>query len=144
MVVSDTLVKRVKREYSKYGLNDNLTVADLQEDILSVCQVTATSKDKFLKCLDDGSKVVRKKLNQLRKTVFADRLNDPVDESIIQEVIDHLNEIVSPNGEGIGNLKRKLVLACAEVSKTVDDLLTCIDEGEKIPLIINKDLYKLL
>ena len=142
--VPPRVFSKVKSEYAKYGIDENNTVADLQEELLNVCYTLATTKNSFIRCLDEGAKMARRKIQQLRKTVFADRLNDPVDEDVVQEVIDELNTIQAPDGTGLGDIKSKLVMACANVSKTVDDLLTCIDEGEKIPIIINKDLAKLL
>ncbi len=88
--------------------------------------------------------MVRNKIQQLRKTTFAERITEPVTDEIVEELINELNVIKAPDGTGLGDIKRKLILACANVSKTVDDLLTCVDEGEKIPLIINKDLAKLI
>jgi len=142
--ISPAVFKKVKSEYSKYGIDEETTVADLQEELLNVCYTLATTKNSFIKCLDEGAKMTRRKIQQLRKTVFADRINDPVDDDIVQELIDELNTIKAPDGTGLGDIKQKLILACANVSKTVDDLLTCVDEGEKIPIIINKDLAKLI
>jgi len=138
-----SFLKKVKTEYAKYGIDESKTVADLHEDLINVCFNLATSKNTFIKCIDEGAKMTRRKIKQLR-TMFADRLNDPVDEDVVQEVIDELNTIKAPDGTGLGDIKSRLVLACAEVSKTINDLLTCVDEGEKIPLIINRDLAKLL
>ena len=139
-----SVFKKVKSEYAKYGIDENTTVADLQEELINVCYNLATTKTSFIKCLDEGAKMTRRKIQQLRKTVFADRLNDPVDEDVVQELIEELNTVKAPDGTGLGDIKQKLIIACANVSKNVDDLLTCVDEGEKIPLIINKDLAKLL
>ena len=142
--IPTSIFKKVKSEYAKYGIDENTTVADLQEELINVCYNLATTKNSFIKCLDEGAKMTRRKIQQLRKTVFADRLNDPVDEDVVQELIEELNTVKAPDGTGLGDIKQKLIIACANVSKNVDDLLTCIDEGEKIPLIINKDLAKLL
>jgi len=142
--VPQSVLRKVKAEYSKYGLDKNLTVADLQENLLNVCYTVASTKNAFIKCLDEGTRIVRRKINQLRKTTFSDRLNEPVTEDVIEEVIEELNAVKAPDGTGLGDVKRELVLACARVSRNVDDLLTCIDEGEKIPIIINKDLAKML
>lgn len=136
--------KKVRAEYEKYGIDENHTVADLQEDLLTVCYNVATSKNSFIKCLDEGTKMTRRKIQQMRKSTFADRLSDPVDEDLVQEIIDELNTIKAPNGAGLGDIKSRLVVACSEVSRTLDDLLACVDEGEKIPIIINKDLAKFL
>jgi len=142
--VPSSVFKKVKNEYAKYGIDENTTVADLQEELMGVCYNVASTKNAFIKCLDEGAKMTRRKIQQLRKTVFADRLNDPVDDDIVQELIDELNAVKAPDGSGLGDIKQKLILACAEVSQNVDDLLVCVDEGEKIPIIINKDLAKLL
>ena len=143
MGVPETVVKKVKSKYSEYGIDKNLTVGDLQENLLNVCANVAGSKNVFVRCLDDGAKMTRRKIQQIRKTLQA-RLREPVTEEIVEEVIDELNAVKSPDGTGLGDINRKLVLACANVSETLDDLLTCIDEGEKIPIIINKDLAKFL
>lgn len=136
--------KKVKSEYGKYGIDENTTVADLQDELINVCYNLTSTKNSFIKCLDEGAKMTRRKVQQLRKTVFADRLNEPVDEDVVQELIEELNVVKAPDGTGLGDIKQKLILACAEASQNVDDLLTCVDEGEKIPLIINKDLAKLI
>jgi len=142
--VPASVYKKVKSEYGKYGIDENTTVADLQEELIGVCYNLASTKSAFVKCLDEGAKMTRRKIQQLRKTVFADRLNEPVDEDVVQELIEELNTVKAPDGTGLGDIKQKLILACANASQNVDDLLTCVDEGEKIPLIINRDLAKLL
>ncbi len=141
--VPQSVVKRVKSKYSEYGLDKNMTVADLQEDLLNVCATVSSTERRFFQCIDEGVKMTRRKIQQIKKT-FSDRLREPVTEEVVEEIIDELNTVKSPDGKGLGDINRKLVLACAKVSKTVNDLLDCVDEGEKIPLIINKDLAKLL
>ncbi|RLA93097.1 MAG: hypothetical protein DRG69_07700 [Deltaproteobacteria bacterium] len=142
--VPTSFLRKVKSEYAKYGIDENNTVADLHGELINVCYMLATSKNSFIRCLDEGAKMTRRKIQQLRKTVFADRLNEPVDEDVVQELIEELNTVKASDGTGLGDIKQKLIIACANVSKNIDDLLTCVDEGEKIPLIINKDLAKLL
>ena len=142
--VPASIFKKVKSEYAKYGIDENNTVADLQEELINVCFNLATTKTSFIKCLDEGAKMTRRKIQQVRKSIFADRLNEPVDEDVVQELIDELNTVKTSDGIGLGDINQKLIVACANVAKNIDDLLTCVDEGEKIPLIINKDLAKLL
>lgn len=136
-------MKKIKSKYSEYGIDKNMTVGDLQENLLNVCATVSPSKNKFIQCLDEGARMTRRKIQQIKKSL-GDKLREPVTEEVIETIIDELNTIKSPDGTGLGDISKKLVLACAKVSKTVDDLLTCIDEGEKITIIINKDLSKLL
>ncbi len=143
MAVPQSIVKKVKQKYSEYGIDKNTTVGDLHENLLNVCAVVTETKNRFIKCLDEGAKMTRKKVQQIRKS-FGEKLKEPVTEEVVEEIIEELNTVKSPDGSGLGDINRKLVLACANVSKTVADLLDCIDEGEKIPLILNKDLAKLL
>ena len=137
------IVKKVKSKYSEYGIDKNLTVGDLQENLLDVCATVSPSKNKFIQCLDEGARMTRRKIQQIRRNLGS-KLREPVTEEAVEEIIEELNTVKSPDGTGLGEINKKLILACAEVSKTVDDLLTCVDEGEKIPIIINKDLVKLL
>ncbi|MHC1610549.1 MAG: hypothetical protein ACXQTW_02950, partial [Candidatus Methanospirareceae archaeon] len=141
--VPESIVKKAKSKYSEYGLDKETTVGDLQENLLNVCATVTSSKNKFVQCLDEGAKMTRRKIMQIRKS-FGDKLREPVTEETVEEIIEELNTVKSPDGSGLGEINEKLIMACAQVADTVDDLLTCIDEGEKIPIIINKDLAKLL
>ena len=143
MGVPESVVKKVRSKYSEYGINKDLTAGDLQENLLNVCATVSGSKNVFIKCLDEGARMTRRKIQQIRKS-FSGKLKEPVTDEVVEEIIEELNTVKSPDGTGLGDINKKLVIACAQVSETVDDLLTCIDEGEKIPLILNKDLAKLL
>lgn len=143
MTVTKSIVNRVKSKYDEYGISENMKVGDLQENLLNVCATISPSKNKFIQCLDEGARMTRRKIQQIRKS-FSGKLKEPVTDEVVEEIIEELNTVKSPDGTGLGDINKKLVIACAQVSETVDDLLTCIDEGEKIPLILNKDLAKLL
>ena len=143
MPVSENVVKQVKKEYHRYGLLNGMRSDELHEGLLDVCATVTNSKNSYLACITDGAKMVRKKIRQIREK-FSDRLSEPVTDEIVKEVIDELNAVKAPDGSSLGDIQRNLIMACAKMSKNVDELFICIDEGNQIPIILNKDLMKLL
>jgi len=130
------LVEKACSVLSLYGLDKERNSCALETKVLEFCSVLG--KSKFGKCVRESAVLTRKKIAELRKKL-APELSKPVTDEIVERVIKEL-EFAGAGETTLAQLKDTVVKECASVSKTVDDLLTCIDESQKITWALSSEL----
>ena len=131
---ANSAANRLCNIMSAYGIDHQRNVCALEKKVLEFC---STLGSKFTKCVSESATLTRKKISELKKK-WASELSSPVTESLVMKVLDEL-KFASVGGTTLADLKEDVVRTCASVSKNLDDLLTCIDEAEKLTWALSSE-----
>ena len=134
MEKANGVANRLCNIMSAYGIDNEKNACVLEKKVLEFC---STLGNRFTKCVSESAVLTRKKISELRKK-WASELSSPVTESLVMKVLDEL-KFASVGGTTLADLKEDVVRTCASVSKNLDDLLTCIDEAEKLTWALSSE-----
>jgi len=133
--MSDGKIERACKALALYGLDRERNSCSLEMKVLEFC--STLGKGKFGKCVRESAVLTRKKIAELRKK-WASELSNSVTDEFVDRLLKEL-EFAGVGETTLSELKEKVVKECASVSKTVDDLLTCIDESQKITWALSSE-----
>jgi hypothetical protein len=129
------LVAKACNVLSIYGLDKERNSCSLEKRVLEFC--STLGKGKFGRCVYDSAVMTRKKIAELKKK-WASELSNPVTEETVNRVLEEL-KFASAGNTTLADLKEDVVRTCATVAKTVGDLLTCIDESQRITWALSSE-----